>query len=91
MKKEDVIKACEKIYKSLEISSIDVLFDDRTDAQAGVKFNDADLLGMPIQIIVGEKKLKENKVEVKVRKSGERFDIELDKLTQKITDLLIET
>lgn len=90
MKKEEIVKVCEKIYKSLEISSIDVLFDDRTDAQAGVKFNDADLLGMPIQVIVGEKKLKENKVEVKVRKSGERFDVELDELTQKITDLLIE-
>ncbi len=90
MKKDEIIKTCEKIYKNLELNSVEVLFDDRNDAQAGVKFNDADLLGLPIQVIVGEKKLKENKVEVKVRKSGERFDVNLDELTQKITDLLIE-
>ena len=50
----------------------EVLFDDR-DAAAGFKFNDADLLGMPIQIVIGEKKLKDDKCEVKIRKTGERI------------------
>jgi prolyl-tRNA synthetase len=84
MKKEEVITASENLYNSLQAEGYKVLFDDRKDAQAGFKFNDADLLGMPIQIIVGEKKLKENKVEVKIRKTGERFEVELDNIIETI-------
>jgi len=88
MKKEEVITASENLYAQLQKEGFEVLFDDRRDAQAGFKFNDADLLGMPIQIIVGEKKLKENKVEVKIRKSGERFEVEIDNLINTIKELL---
>ncbi len=91
MKNETVSKACDEIYKDLTDNSYDVLFDDRMDAQAGVKFNDADLLGMPLQIIVGDRKLKTNQVEVKIRKTGERFDVELDKLMSKIKEIWTET
>lgn len=91
MKNESVANTCEEIYKNLSDNSFDVLFDDRNDAQAGVKFNDADLLGMPLQIIVGEKKLKTNQVEVKIRKTGERFDVELDKLLSKIREIWRDT
>jgi prolyl-tRNA synthetase len=87
MKNESVTKACEEIYKNLTSSNYEVLFDDRMEAQAGVKFNDADLLGMPLQIIVGDKKLKTDQVEVKIRKTGERFDVELDKLMNKIKEI----
>lgn len=87
LKKQEVVDACEKIYNELNKQKIDVLFDDR-DAAAGFKFNDADLLGMPIQIVVGEKKLKENKCEVKIRKTGERFDVELNQLSNKILELM---
>ena len=94
MKNEGVTKACEEIYKNLTSlpdgeagNSYEVLFDDRIDAQAGVKFNDADLLGIPLQIIVGDKKLKSNRVEVKLRKTDERFDVELDKLVNKIKEI----
>jgi prolyl-tRNA synthetase len=80
MKKEEVINASENIYNDLQKSGYEVLFDDRVEAQAGFKFKDADLMGMPIQVIVGEKKLKEQKVEVKIRKTGERFDVEIEKL-----------
>ena len=75
-------------YNDLKNSGIDVLYDDRVDAQAGFKFNDADLLGMPVQIIVGDKKLKENKVELKLRETGERFDIDLSDLLVKVKELL---
>lgn len=88
MKKEEVIQACEKLYKEMNAKGIEVLFDDRVDAQAGFKFKDADLLGMPVQVIVGDKKLKENKVEVKIRKTGERFDVNFDDLVLKIQQLL---
>jgi prolyl-tRNA synthetase len=87
MKKEDVVNASEKIYEELSSAGFEVLFDDRTSVQAGFKFNDADLLGMPVQVIVGDKKLKENKVEVKLRRTGERFDVPLSSLVQKIKEI----
>src|SRR5690606_32567673 len=87
LKKQEVAEACEKIYNDLNTQKIDVLFDDR-DAAAGFKFNDADLLGMPIQIVVGEKKLKENMCEVKIRKTGERFDVGLGELMKKVNEVL---
>ncbi len=88
MKKDIVIEASNKIYDELTSSGIEVLFDDRTNVQAGFKFKDADLLGMPVQVIVGDKKLKENKVEVKIRRTGERFDVELSELVDKIKDIM---
>jgi prolyl-tRNA synthetase len=88
LKNETVVSTSEKIYKDLRSAGYEVLFDDR-DAAAGFKFNDADLLGMPIQIVVGEKKLKENKCEVKIRKTGERLDIELKNLISKIKELVL--
>ena len=87
LKKQEIVNACEKIYNELNNQGIEVLFDDR-DVTAGFKFNDADLLGMPIQVVIGEKKLKENKCEVKIRKTGERFDVELSALINKIKELL---
>jgi len=87
MKNELVAKTSEKIYNELQQNGIKVLFDDR-DAAAGFKFNDADLIGMPIQIVIGEKKLKENKCEVKIRKTGERFDVEVEELFIKMNELL---
>jgi prolyl-tRNA synthetase len=87
MKKKEVVDASEKLYSELNNSGYEVLFDDRIDAQAGFKFKDADLLGMPIQIIVGDKKLKKNKVEVKLRRTGERFNVELSDIIKKIEEL----
>lgn len=63
-------QAAEKIYEKLTKQGKEVLYDDR-DERAGVKFNDADLIGIPLQIIVGERNLKENKVEIKERKTGQ--------------------
>ena len=88
LKKDEVVQASEKIYKEMTAEGIEVLFDDRIDAQAGFKFKDADLLGMPIQVIVGDKKLKENKVEVKIRKTGERFDVNIEEVIPKVQELL---
>ena len=87
MKKELVLEASNKIYDELTGSGFEVLFDDRTNVQAGFKFKDADLLGMPVQVIVGDKKLKENKCEVKIRRTGERFDVELKNLRSKMKEL----
>jgi len=88
MKKASVVENADMIYRDLSENGISVIYDDRADAQAGFKFNDADLLGMPVQVIVGEKKLKDKKVEIKIRKTGERFDIALDELKNKIKEIL---
>jgi prolyl-tRNA synthetase len=90
MKKELVTEASNKIYDELTGSGFDVLFDDRTNVQAGFKFKDADLLGMPVQVIVGDKKLKDNKAEVKIRRTGERFDVELSDLVEKMKEIIKE-
>ncbi len=88
MKKEAVIEASENLYITLRKEGLDVLFDDRNSVQAGVKFNDADLIGIPIQVIVGERGLKENQIEVKIRATGERFNIPIDSAVDKIKDLI---
>ncbi len=88
MKKEAVIEASENLYITLRKEGLDVLFDDRNSVQAGVKFNDADLIGIPIQVIVGERGLKENQIEVKIRATGERFNLPIDSAVDKIKDLI---
>ena len=76
---EKVRAAAEKIYEDLTKAGKDVLFDDR-DERAGVKFNDADLVGIPKQIVIGERNLKDGKVEVKDRRTGETKLILLDEV-----------
>lgn len=66
-KEIDTSAAAEEIHASLKRAGISVLFDDR-DERAGVKFNDADLIGCPLRVTVGEKGLKEGMVELKSRK-----------------------
>jgi len=88
MKKDTVVEASGKIYNDLKAQGYEVLFDDRLDYQAGVKFNDADLLGAPVQIIVGDKGLKENAIEVKIRRTGERVKVSLDNLVDELKKLI---
>ena len=64
-----VSEAVGVLYAALEASGLEVLWDDR-DERAGVKFNDADLIGAPYQVIVGDKGLAEGLLEVKARKTG---------------------
>lgn len=75
----------EKIYDTLSKSGIEVLFDDR-EVSAGVKFSDADLLGLPYRIVISEKTLKENKVELKKRDSKESTLIDIDKVSQELNN-----
>ena len=63
--------ACEGLYRDLAAAGFDVLYDDR-DERPGTKFANADLIGLPWQVIVGPKSLAEGKVELKRRKTGER-------------------
>ncbi len=72
----DVSKAAEKIYGELQAQGFDVLYDDR-DERAGVKFKDADLIGIPVHLVAGGRSLKEGKVELKFRQTGETRLLEL--------------
>ncbi|MDP3953859.1 MAG: aminoacyl--tRNA ligase-related protein [bacterium] len=64
------------VYEKLIAKNIEVLYDDRTDKTAGEKFADADLLGCPVRLVVSEKTLKENSVEVK-RRAGDEIKLVL--------------
>ncbi len=75
-----VVKTAEGLYEKLQESLIDVLYDDRPDVNPGFKFKDADLMGMPLQIIVGEKNVTHGKVEIKERNSGKRTILETGKV-----------
>lgn len=68
-KDSQVKAAAERIYGCLSAAGHEVLYDDR-DERAGVKFNDAELIGIPKQIILGEKNLKDGNIELKTRKLG---------------------
>ncbi|PHR60314.1 MAG: proline--tRNA ligase [Robiginitomaculum sp.] len=67
-------QACETIYQQLQEAGLNPLYDDTKD-RAGAKFSKMDLIGLPDQIIVGPRGLKEGTVEVKDRASGERKDL----------------
>ena len=72
----DVAAAADGLYESLTAAGVTVLYDDR-DVSPGVKFADADLLGMPTQLLVGAKGLAKGVVERKNRRTGERDELEL--------------
>ncbi|MBI4982005.1 MAG: proline--tRNA ligase [Candidatus Omnitrophica bacterium] len=71
------------LYKELQDLGIEVLLDDR-DERAGVKFKDADLLGIPLQLIIGKNSLKENLVELKVRSAKEKISSPRAEIIQEI-------
>ena len=83
-KKDEQLELGDQLYKELQ-QQYDVLYDDRKD-RAGVKFNDADLIGLPIRIVVG-KNASEGVVEVKVRQTGESEDVHINDLNTHIATL----
>ena len=83
-KKEEQLELGDKLYSELQ-SKYDVLYDDRKE-RAGVKFNDADLIGLPIRIVVG-KNASEGIVEVKVRQTGESEEVHINELDTHIASL----
>lgn len=90
MNNKDAVLTANQTYRQLTESGVDVLFDDRASASAGFKFKDADLLGMPLQVIVGEKGLRENKIEIKRRATGERTLVRMDEAMAAVMKMLEE-
>lgn len=74
----------EDLYSSLKSAGFDVLYDDR-DETPGVKFNDADLIGLPIRITASERSLKEGGVELKLRPETEKRNVRIDNIVDEIS------
>ena len=73
-------------YEELKASGLEVLLDDR-DESAGRKFNDADLIGIPLRIILGKRMLANNQVEIKIRRTGQVIVVDKDKVKEEILKL----
>ena len=81
---EKVRTQSEKLYSQ---KNIDMFFDDRNEA-IGVKFKDADLLGFPYRVTVGERDLKQNQVEISIRKTGEKIKVQTSDCVEKLNQLI---
>lgn len=77
-----VIPAAQELYESLLMKNIEVLFDDR-DLRPGEKFADSDLMGIPVRIVISEKTMADNVIEVKDRKSGEVQKVSISQFLEK--------
>ena len=82
---DDCDKASEKLYSELENLGVETLYDDR-DERAGAKFSTMDLIGLPYVITIGPRGLKSGLLEIKDRKTGERFDLCKDEIINKLKD-----
>ncbi|MCI0419491.1 MAG: proline--tRNA ligase, partial [Acidobacteria bacterium] len=87
VKEDALVKAAGQVYQDLHSRGLDVLLDDR-DERPGVKFKDADLIGIPYRVNFGSKKFKEGKVEWVERASRKSEDIPIDQLVNRATELL---
>ena len=81
--------AAEQLHADLTAAGIDVLFDDR-DVRAGVKFKDADLIGIPLRVVIGERGLKQGKLEIKWRWDAQPEMIDADGAAARIAELVRE-
>jgi prolyl-tRNA synthetase len=86
---EGVARVAEDIYKQLLGKGVEVLLDDRP-MHGGSKFKDADLLGIPIRVTVGQKSLAEGKVEIKLRSQSESSKVKVDAATAKVIEIVNE-
>jgi len=89
MAEGEVADVAERIWGELGDAGVETVIDDR-DERAGVKFNDADLVGWPFQVVVGKKGLAEGVVELKVRATGERTTLPVADAVARVTGLVAE-
>ncbi|MBT3200289.1 MAG: proline--tRNA ligase [Phycisphaerales bacterium] len=87
--KEEVFSKAEQIYTELQAAGVDVLLDDR-DARPGVKFKDADLIGIPLRIVVGERGLAEGNVEIKLRTDDKPTGVPFEQAVETILAMVKE-
>ena len=86
MARRDIKESAERIYRGLLDKGVEVLFDDR-DERAGVKFNDADLIGLPIRVTLGERGIKKGVCEVKLRREESVREIPVERVVEEVASL----
>lgn len=86
-KDEEISTAAEKIYEDLQKENFEVILDDR-DERPGIKFKDADLIGIPFRITVGKSFSKEGIIEVRSRATGETMSLPLSETVSTVVDLI---
>ncbi len=86
--KEEVKNTAEDLYRKFNQANIEVLFDDREDVGAGVKFVDADLIGCPVRIVISEKTINQSKAEIKKRDSKEIILIDIEDVVEYVKELM---
>jgi prolyl-tRNA synthetase len=87
VKDEALLRISEDLYQKLSSAGLDVLLDDR-DERAGVKFMDADLIGIPVRLTIGPKRLTEGNLEVRFRQSGEVKILSLNEVEDFIVNVV---
>ena len=87
-KDEEIAKAAEKIHDELNEAGIECLWDNR-NFRGGVKFKDADLLGIPVRVTIGKKSIADGNVEVKLRSESDSIKVTVDKAAAKVTEIVI--
>jgi len=88
--KTDLLKeTAEQLYQDLTKERVEVLYDDREETP-GVKFKDADLVGIPLRVTLGEKNLKKGLAEIKKRKTGEVLLVKREEATGKIKEMITQ-
>ena len=85
----DVAEAADELYRRLWQEGIETLYDDRAEEAAGVKFNDADLLGLPVRLVVSPRALRQDSVEVKLRRDKEATLVPSPELVVKVKEALL--
>ena len=90
MSDESVASAAAKLYDQLWAAGVETLFDDREDAAAGVKFNDADLIGLPLRLVVSPRNLRQGMVEVRRRTESEAQMVAVESVVDTVRNLQLE-
>jgi prolyl-tRNA synthetase len=85
--KPEVVEAAEGLYTRLVDAGIDVLFDDRSE-RPGVKFNDMDLVGFPVRVVLGKRGLDAGEVELSLRRDGEKRSTPIAEMVPAVKSLL---
>ncbi len=86
-KDEQVVEQADRLYEQLSEQGVEVFYDDR-DERPGVKFKDADLIGIPVRLVVGARSLAEGQVEVSLRRDGEKVLVPVENAIERVLELL---
>jgi prolyl-tRNA synthetase len=84
---QETMAMAEKLYDQLTEAGLEALLDDR-DERAGFKFKDADLIGMPLRLTIGEKSLKRGQVELKLRREDQVLKVDVEKAVSRVLEMI---